>query len=155
MKQWKKQTGLTLIEVLATVAILSIVTVIVYGVFANGLHYSSEAEDTVLIQQEANYILMILKEQHEKSESYTITVSDDYTKVVISNSNHETITIDNPNYLYKIYRYDPSTPDYKELFENQDVKEIHSKDHFPVIIVIESTTNPDLTYTIKTILSRL
>ena len=61
MKQIKNQSGITLIEVLATITILSIVSVIIYNVFSNGLRYSSQAEDTVLIQQEANYLLTAIK----------------------------------------------------------------------------------------------
>ncbi len=68
MKQMKNQAGITLIEVLATITILSIVSVIIYSVFSNGLRYSSQAEETVLIQQEANYLLTLLKEQHENEK---------------------------------------------------------------------------------------
>ena len=83
MKQIKNQSGITLIEVLATITILSIVSVIIYNVFSNGLHYSSQAKDTVLIQQEANYLLTVLKEQHENEDSYTVTVDKDQQKVTI------------------------------------------------------------------------
>ena len=84
MKQRKNQSGLTLIEVLATIAILSIVTVMIYSVFSTGLHQYSQAKETVLIQQEANYLLTILKERHENDDSYTITVDESHQKVTIN-----------------------------------------------------------------------
>lgn len=155
MKKIKNQSGLTLIEVLATLTILSFVTIILYSIFANGLHYSNQAKETVLIQQEANYLLTILKEQHEKSNSYSITVEDDYKKVVIKDSANKTVTIENPNYHYRIYRYDPYTPNSQELFENNVEYQIDSTENFPIFISIESISNPNLKFEVKTILSRL
>ena len=81
MKQWKNQRGVTLIEVLATLTIMSLFGGIVYGVFINGMNYSSKAKDTVSIQQEANYVLTILKEMQEKKDSYTVSVSQDHGTV--------------------------------------------------------------------------
>ena len=76
----KNQSGITLIEVLATLTILSLLLGIIYSVFFNGLQYSSKAKNTVSIQQEANYLLTLLKEQHEKVNSYTVSVNNESSR---------------------------------------------------------------------------
>ncbi len=103
MKQIKNETGLTLIEVLATLTILSIVSVIIYNVFSNGLRYSSQAEDTVLIQQEANYLLTLLKEQHENAANdYTVTVENNQNTVILNKGRTNDMDVTNSQYLYQI-----------------------------------------------------
>ncbi len=155
MNSMKNQAGITLIELLATLTILSFLLGIIYSVFSNGLQYSSKAKNTVSIQQEANYLLTVLKEQHEKVNSYTVTVNNDHKKVVINNSNNETFTIDNPNFFYKMCKYNPSTSNCEKPIEGNFEETIDSKNRFPIKIIIESSTNDDLTYEVKTILSRL
>lgn len=66
------QYGITLIELLLTVAILSIVGGIVWGIFFQGVKYSNDAVTINQMQQESNIIITKLKEIHQTSEEYTI-----------------------------------------------------------------------------------
>ena len=102
MNPIKSQTGITLIEVLATLTILSILLGGIYSVFFNGLRYSSQAEDTVLIQQEANYVLTMLKEQYQHpSGSYIISVSTNGHEITIGDK-----VIESTKYQYEIINTD-------------------------------------------------
>ena len=65
MEKIRSHDGLTLIEVLGALAIMSFLIAIVYGVFMNGLNYSTKTKDTVSIGQETNYLLTLLKEQQK------------------------------------------------------------------------------------------
>lgn len=150
MRQRKNQFGLTLIEVLATVTILSIVTVLIYGVFSTGLHQYSQAKEDVLIQQEANYLLTILKERHENDDSYTITVDESHQKVTINtNKSSDTLIIESEKYTYQIVDTENPSNDTNTISIDP------SKDNFHVQIIVTSKKNPSVTYEIKTILSRL
>ncbi len=81
------QKGITLIELLAVLTILGIIIGVLYSVFINGLNYSTSSKDTVLIQQEANYLLTLLKKQHEKDVPYTVKIKkDNPSKVIIEGS---------------------------------------------------------------------
>lgn len=168
MRQLKNQAGLTLIEVLATLTILSIVSVVIYNVFSNGLRYSSQAEDTVLIQQEANYLLTLLKEQHENSDFYTVTIDKEGQTFIINEGLTNEINVTNTNYYYyQICEMDETGPKVcSEKGVSSFVKTIHPKvtnnqvngdiyGNFYLKINLTSKTNPNLTYEIKTILSRL
>lgn len=153
MKQIKSQAGMTLIEILATITILSIVSVILYSVFSNGLRYSSQAEDTVLIQQEANYLLTTLKKQHENADSYTITVDQNHQKVTIETTvgtSVESSVIESEEYQYQI-----SDTENNIDAASEPIEIIPSNENFHIQIVVTNKIKPDLTYKIKTILSRL
>lgn len=156
MKQIKNQSGITLIEVLATITILSIVSIIIYNVFFNGLQYSSQAKDTVSIQQEANYLLTILKEQHENAENnYTVTVENEQKTIIINKNLPTEIDATNPQYLYQICDMDDTTKSCDEQNATDLTITKTTKNNFYVKITLINKNNPNLTYEIKTILSRL
>ncbi|KAB2338727.1 type II secretion system protein [Cytobacillus depressus] len=71
-----KQRGITLIELLITLAILSIIGVLVWGVFFQGTKYSNKSILKNQMQQEANFIISKLTNIHQTSESYTLYSSD-------------------------------------------------------------------------------
>jgi prepilin-type N-terminal cleavage/methylation domain-containing protein len=64
--------GLTLVEVLATLTILSIVSVIIYSVFFQGLTFSNKAITKNQMHQETNFIINDLKRIHTTARRYDI-----------------------------------------------------------------------------------
>lgn len=76
------QYGLSLVELLATLAILSIIGVLVWGVFFQGTEYSNKAFTKNQMQQEANIIIAKLTKIHQThkpvsgNESYEILSTD-------------------------------------------------------------------------------
>ncbi len=68
----QNQRGITLAELLATIAILSIVGVIIWSVFFQGTKYSNIAVTKNQMQQEANIIISKLTKIHQTAESYSI-----------------------------------------------------------------------------------
>lgn len=72
----KNQKGLTLIELLATITVLSIIGLIIWGVFIQGTQYFQNAMTKNQMQQEANIILERIKNIHQTSDSYTIAPLD-------------------------------------------------------------------------------
>lgn len=157
MKQIKNEAGLTLIEVLATITILSIVSVIIYNVFTSGLRYSSKAEETVLIQQEANYLLTLLKEQHENAATdYTVTVENNQSTVILNKGRSNETDVTNSQYLYQICDLDDSQSSCDEQnAADHTIKKTPSNERLHIKIILTNKNDPGITYEIQTILSRL
>ncbi|SEM33435.1 prepilin-type N-terminal cleavage/methylation domain-containing protein [Mesobacillus persicus] len=71
------QRGISLVEVLATLVILSIIGGTIWSIFFQGHSYSQNAISKNAMQQEANIILTSLKNVHQTNDKYTIsTISD-------------------------------------------------------------------------------
>jgi prepilin-type N-terminal cleavage/methylation domain-containing protein len=85
------ERGLTLIEVLATITILSIIGVVIWNVFFQGLTYSDKAVTQNSMQQESNYISMKLTRIHQTSKEYELTSSDCKIKVEYVTKNKGTL----------------------------------------------------------------
>ncbi|MGM0854968.1 MAG: type II secretion system protein [Bacillota bacterium] len=66
------ERGLTLVEVLVTLTILSIIGAVVWNVFYQGINYTKKAVSQNSIQQEANILTMKLTRIHQTSESYEL-----------------------------------------------------------------------------------
>lgn len=76
------QKGITLIELLITLAILLIIGVLVWGVFFQGAEYSNKSILKNQMQQEANIIISKLTNIHQTSKSYTLDYSD--CKIIVA-----------------------------------------------------------------------
>jgi prepilin-type N-terminal cleavage/methylation domain-containing protein len=83
------QRGLTLVEVLATLTILSIIGAVVWSVFFQGINYTKKAVSQNSIQQEANILTMRLTRIHQTSESYELENPDCTIKVKYSEQEEE------------------------------------------------------------------
>lgn len=157
MNHMKNQAGITLIEVLAALTILSIVTVIIYNVFSNGLRYSSQAEDTVLIQEETNYLLTLLKEQHENAANdYTVTVENNQNTIILNKGRSNEMNATNSQYLYQICDMDDTSQSCdQQNATDHTITITPSNERFYLKIILTNKNTPDITYKIQTILSRL
>lgn len=67
------QKGLTLVETLAIIIIMSIVMLFLFNIVASSLNSSKKMQEQANIQSEANYLLVVLREFHERGEDYTIS----------------------------------------------------------------------------------
>lgn len=156
MKRIRNEKGITLIEVLATITILSIVSFIIYNVFSSGLRYSSQAKETVLIQQEANYLLTLLKEQHENATTdYTITIENNQNNIILNKGHSNEIDVTNSQYLYQICDLDQSDSCDEQNATDHTITITPSQERFYLKMILTNKNNPDIKYEIQTILSRL
>ena len=87
----QNERGLTLIEVLATITILSVIGVVIWNVFFQGLYYSDKAVTQNTMQQESNYVSMKLSRIHQTSKEYALISSDCAIKVNYINKNNESL----------------------------------------------------------------
>jgi prepilin-type N-terminal cleavage/methylation domain-containing protein len=83
----RSQRGITLVELLATLAILSFIGVIIWSVFFQGANYSQKAVTKNALQQEANIVITNLKTIHRTSDSYQISDSGCKLTATITKNN--------------------------------------------------------------------
>ncbi|RSL32378.1 prepilin-type N-terminal cleavage/methylation domain-containing protein [Salibacterium salarium] len=76
MKQLlQKESGVTLIELLATIVISSIVIGLVTSVLVSSLNFNDKTQSHINLRQEANIIITELRQQHQEGE-YTLCPED-------------------------------------------------------------------------------
>lgn len=75
---WKKEQGFTLIEVLAAIIILSIVSLVLTSYFTNALSYSkSNQNKTIMVNLARNALFYMEKQDFDKMQEFFVT--KDYT----------------------------------------------------------------------------
>ncbi|WP_147532522.1 PulJ/GspJ family protein [Bacillus marasmi] len=96
---YHNEKGITLLEVLATVTILSIIGMGIWNVFFQGYQFSSKTIKKSQIQQEANVAITSMMNFHRGSaNSYQITVSN--CEIKLANSS-DTLVLKNPQICLK------------------------------------------------------
>ncbi|SFB16370.1 MULTISPECIES: type II secretion system protein [unclassified Bacillus (in: firmicutes)] len=79
----KNQKGITLIEVLATLAILSLVSTLIYGVFIGSQQNFKRISTKTSLSQEANLIVATIKNYHTKNNKYILSLDSSTQKASI------------------------------------------------------------------------
>lgn len=149
------QKGITLIELLAVLTILGIIIGVLYSVFINGLNYSTSSKDTVLIQQEANYLLTLLKKQHEKDVPYIVKIKkDNLSEVIIEGA--ESVNVENSSFEYSISDLGKKTVPCEDPEQYLFCKKIDPLDEdFHIKIKVTNKKDSKVNFEVQTILSRL
>lgn len=82
---YRNEKGLTLLEVLLAVTILSMIGILIWNVFFQGFEFSNKTIKKSQIQQEANYVIVSMMNFHRGSAS-TYQISATGCKITVSNS---------------------------------------------------------------------
>lgn len=77
----ENEKGLTLVELLATLTLLSLVTGIVWTTVSIATQFNVAETTTLRLQQEANYIISELQQVHRNCYEYELTYSREEIKV--------------------------------------------------------------------------
>ncbi|WP_078552416.1 PilW family protein [Bacillus alkalicellulosilyticus] len=149
-----QQDGITLVELLATLAIMSFLLTLLYGVFFSGMNHVKKGQDTVALQQEANYITNLLTKMHQTQDTYIIDINPTTKALTITDHSGTKYTISNPNLEYKISYQTGATPETAIVTETtfhpkapiNPTKIVHIK-----LVII----SPNQQFEVKTILSRM
>jgi len=92
---FRSQKGVTLVELLAGLALFGIVLTIVTSVLVQSIKYNERSENNVNLRQEANFIVTSLR-NHKPEEKYKICL-DENGDLVLGDYSIET----NPSITYK------------------------------------------------------
>ncbi|WP_462412392.1 pilus assembly FimT family protein [Neobacillus sp. Marseille-QA0830] len=152
-----KESGVTLIETLAVLTILSIVIVLAYNIFFSGISNSDKAERTVLLQQEMNLVIQSITESHETQDSYDIVVdTTPFASHIILKGIKDGVTrtteISNPNFEYALYDISGTTG---KVMDNPKKITNTSSQPLSIKVIIRNKQHPSEKYEVSTIISRL
>ncbi|MDM5333204.1 prepilin-type N-terminal cleavage/methylation domain-containing protein [Ureibacillus composti] len=86
----KNQRGITLVEVLAIIVLISIIGLLMWNIFFQGVNYSANAITKTQIQQQANVIISDLTKIHQTTE-------EDYYEIIPSADSCSFSIIDRKN----------------------------------------------------------
>ncbi|MCA1065252.1 type II secretion system protein [Rossellomorea sp. AcN35-11] len=135
----QNERGLTLVEVLATLTILSIIGAVIWNVFFQGIHYTKKAVSQNSIQQEANILTMSLTRVHQTTESYQLK-NTDCTITVLYSGKQDTFQHQDLCFSLANVPAGPILP---------------GKDDYPLLISITDKHHPGNDFIIDTTLYRL
>ncbi|MFJ8235053.1 type II secretion system protein [Ureibacillus sp. NPDC094379] len=85
----KNQRGITLVEVLAIIVLLSIIGILLWNIFFQGANYSAKAITKTQMQQQANVIISDLTRIHQTTEEdyYELIPSADSCSFSVTDRN--------------------------------------------------------------------
>ncbi|OLS41520.1 prepilin-type N-terminal cleavage/methylation domain-containing protein [Bacillus sp. MRMR6] len=101
----RHERGLTLVEVLATLTLLSVISIIIWSIFFQGYSFSQKAISKNFIQQETNLLITNLTTTHQTAKQYEILNSTDECKITVNIVNRDATTktdvYSHPNMCFK------------------------------------------------------
>jgi prepilin-type N-terminal cleavage/methylation domain-containing protein len=141
------EKGLTLIELLGVIVILSIVSTILWSVFINGQKASNMTKANVSLQQYAHSVFLALQDAHQLSDIYTLDLEGTPKSHSITITGEDTVTIDHPYIEFSFFK--------DGIEKKMEQIEINSKtDDLKFEIIFNTIENPTKTFTLKTIFEK-
>lgn len=77
----KNEKGITLVEVLATLVLISLVTGIIISTLLHSMKYNEMETTKTTLQQEMNYVVAELQRIHRIGDTYTLTIDENVVKI--------------------------------------------------------------------------
>ncbi len=144
---YKNEKGLTLLEVLVTLVILSFIGVLIWSVFNSGIKFSNKEISKNQMQQEANIILTTLTKIHQTATSYSINSNASCSVTVNANFSHssEVYNFENQKLCINI-THNNASDDFDPIYHNNLVT---------FYITISEKNNRKNEISIEGVLSRL
>lgn len=100
----KNEQGITLVEVLATIILLSMVSILLFNILAQGQKTYVKSTENIHLEQEAQLIIETIRKKHFLSDTYTILVQDKLLKfdnVIVSEGYDYSIKINSDDAIPK------------------------------------------------------
>ena len=159
MKQLSKQNGISLVEVLAIIVIVSIVSSLIYNIMFSGMNFSEKESRKATLQQQSNYVLVVWREYHENGAPYKITVSNDAKTVKFeqySSASFDAVTrtdvISDSRFSYELFASSEDDTIHK-ITQNTFIPTVDKNLKLEIVILNEGKGTSS--YKLETVLSRL
>lgn len=155
----RNQRGITIVELLATITILSVVGLLVWGIFIQGTKFSGQAMTKNELTQEINIVTSNFKNIHQNADKYSIYLHTCSIKIEYKEDmDRGEVKFNNANICYKVENIKNSVQDEIALNEGNEVHlNPRSNEHHSINfdLIIEENGNPDNNVKIKVNLFRL
>ncbi|PZX07072.1 prepilin-type N-terminal cleavage/methylation domain-containing protein [Psychrobacillus insolitus] len=130
------EKGITLVELLAALALFGVISVLIWNLFFQALNFNDRAVTQNQLQQEANLIVNTIQQIHTKYTITSITNINDTLTVNYDDNKHEDFDKENIKYLLV-----PKT--------------INPNKEFIFDLTLESRANSSIKFNVKTTFSKL
>jgi prepilin-type N-terminal cleavage/methylation domain-containing protein len=144
----KNEKGVTLIELLAVLVLVSLIVTIIMTTFTISFKYNATETKKLKMQQEANYLVAFILQKHRTLNAYKLSINSD-NKLVFKECNKNvegTITCDGlESIIGNDYNYSLSSNPGIILPKEAD---------FPTTLVVKDPKTSELEVTIKTRFTR-
>lgn len=148
----QNQKGVSFVEVLASITLVSIIAVIGWTVLSTGSQHSMTETGKTHIQQDANLILTTLSNEHRKSDAYYIKFQSNEIEVKTCKESicgsFQKITTHQYDYTGTINGIDFSAWDETTKLEPE-------KSHVDVFLTVTDANNTAKTVSVATTLTRI
>lgn len=152
----RDERGLTLVEVLATLTILSIVSLIIWSIFFQGINFSKKATSKNVMIQESNIVISNLTTLHRGKNKYEITSTGTNNCEItittdISNTEKQTQTFTHPQMCFEF----TSDIKNKKVGEPEPNKIDPNENDVSLTLTIKDNNDPTNKVTTSTYLYRM
>lgn len=139
------ERGITLVELLATLVLISIVMILIWNTISISLKYNLAETKKLRLQQEANYIVTEIQRIHRQCDKYELTITG--SKVSMKNCKSKNPIPD--VIVSDLYHY-VALPEYKgEMIEAK----IYDST-IDLILTVQDSQNKNLKVRVQTTISR-
>lgn len=107
-KRSLNERGLSLVEILATLVLIGIFSIIIWRFFFQATEINSREVTQNNLQQEANLIFNTLHQTHTKEVIQKINTNADKTQLIIEIKDKESIVFRKTDILYEVLELTPS-----------------------------------------------
>ncbi|GGE75808.1 PulJ/GspJ family protein [Priestia taiwanensis] len=158
MRHIQNQKGLTLIELLAAMAILLTTCGLFFSIFISVFQTNDRIQQKITAQQEANYIVSALTKMHQESQEYVINQPSP-SEIELKDTKHpmNAVKLGNTGYEYSFMITPANSKETKNIFMNEKVTLTgpDAQTHLHVSLTVTNKENNKDTFTIVTTISRM
>lgn len=140
----RHEAGVTLVEVLVTLALVSLVAATLWSMLMVSSKYHVTETKKTHLQQEANRIIVEIQKSHRKCLSYTLAISAD--QIMISNCERE-----NKNSVDTVFE---GNFIYASNLEGEKFIVPKNESQYDLELLVKDRNNPNLIEKIETSISR-
>jgi len=147
MKEIYSERGITLVELLAALALFGVISALIWNLFFQALSFNDRAVTQNQLQQEANLIVNTIQSKHTKDTITKISISNNILTITYKESTQD--VFDKKNIIYEIEIDDLKRNDPFVNEANPPVLEFELK------VILTSKLDDTVNFETKTTFSKL
>lgn len=144
------EDGVTLVELLAALVLMSIVGAIIWNTVFISMRYSTTETKKLRLQQEANYVITEIQRYHRQCNKYNMTIHED--KISIKNCERDSSNL--PDLVINNTFQYSSSPEFHEDIDDPDAQIEPKTSDLSFTLTIKDAEKTNLEVNIHTVISR-
>lgn len=158
--QTNNEKGITLVELLAVLVLVSLVTTIIITTFSIAHRHNVTETKKLKLQQEANYIISAVLQKHrdKKTDCYVLKVTEDKHKIIFKETDGLEIVLGD-KFIY-LLNHKHNIVDEVEKIEGEteedlgEMKTCPKENDLGTTLIVKDRENPKLDVSVNTVFTR-